>query len=102
MRAKALNVPIYINNEIKFNHTIGNRIYYRFLWLNLQSSGHHPYRKELIIRNTRILMFRYGFKEMSFLFLCVVRIAYEYMSVIFAEKNKVKKIFFMTKGFFTN
>ena len=102
MRAKALNVPIYINNEIKFNHTIGNRIYYRFLWLHLQSSGHHPYRKELIIRNTRILMFRYGFKEMSFLFLCVVRIAYEYMSVIFAEKNKVKKIFFMTKGFFKN
>tara|TARA_X000000950_G_scaffold201757_1_gene242924 strand:+ start:24864 stop:25742 length:879 start_codon:yes stop_codon:yes gene_type:complete len=102
MRAKALNIPIYINNEIKFNHTIGNRIYYRFLWLKLQSSGHHSYRKELIIRNTRILMFRYGFKEMSFLLLCIVRIAYEYMSVMFAEKNKIKKIFFMTKGFFTN
>ena len=102
MRAKALNIPIYINNEIKFNHTIGKRIFYKFLWLDLQSSGHHYFRKEIIIRNTRILIFRYGFKEIGFLFLCIVRICYEYLSVLVAEKNKIKKIFFMTKGLFTN
>lgn len=98
MKARLLNIPIYINNSIIFEHSIGERVPYKFLWFNLQSSGHSAERKALIVRNTRILIFRYGFSNIGFLGLCVTRLIYEFISVIFAEKNKLKKLLFMVKG----
>ena len=98
MRAAQLDIPIFINNSVTFEHTIGNRVAYNFLGFKLQSSGHNVKRKSLIIRNTRILMFRYGLKNPGFFALCFVRLIYEFVSVIIAEKSKLKKIFFMFKA----
>ena len=98
MRANQLGIPIFINNAVTFEHTIGNRVAYNFLGFKLQSSGHNIERKSLIIKNTRILMFRYGLKNPGFFALCVVRLIYEFVSVMIAEESKFKKISFMFKA----
>ena len=50
MRASKLGIPIFINNAVTFEHTIGNRVAYNFLGFKLQSSGHNVRRKSLIIK----------------------------------------------------
>lgn len=100
MRANKLGIPIFINNSVTFEHTIGERVSFNFLGFKLQSSGHNIMRKSLIVKNTRILIFRYGFDNPGFLALCFLRLIYEFMSVLIAERSKTKKIYFMLKGLF--
>lgn len=98
MRARKLNIPIMVNNNVTFEHTIGKRVQYSFLGFKLQSSGHSFARRKLIARNTRILMFRYGLRDIGFFFLCATRILYEFFSVLVAEKQKSKKVYAMLVG----
>ena len=99
LRAMKKGYLLGINHNIEFLHTIGKRRIYKFLGIQLQATGHSSFRREMIVRNTIILIKKYSSSYPSFFVLGVVRIFYEVFGIIIAENNKKIKLFSICKGF---
>lgn len=100
LRAKELDIPIYVNYDVCLNHAIGNRSVHKFLGVTLKPNHHSKIRKYYICRNGTNLSFRYFFKYPSYFFMNTLRVIHEYVCVILYEESKLDKIKAMTKGIY--
>ena len=100
LRSKQKGYLLGINHNVEFLHTIGNRKLYKFLGMNLQATGHNPFRREMIIKNTVILIKKYSVLYPAFFLIGIIRIFYEVLGIIIAENDKKIKLISISKGFF--
>ena len=98
LRATEMRYTLVLNSNYSFKHTIGNRVSYKFLFKNLRSGNHSPERRKMIMLNS-ILILRKHFKNYPvLLYIILERIAYEFLGILVAEKNKFRKIKFLLSG----
>ena len=100
VRAVMKKYRLILNPSVKFEHSIGERSSYRFLNNKLQTTNHTAERRYLIGKNTILLAKHYFFRWPAFGFLCLIRLAYESLGIVLAEKNKWRKIKALSKGAF--
>jgi rhamnosyltransferase len=100
LRASVLGYKLILNSNYRFYHTIGNRLTYKLITKNLRSGNHSPSRRELIIRNSILVLRKHFWKFPVFGYVILERIAYEFIGIIMVEKNKFQKLKSSFKGLF--
>lgn len=100
LKALMSGVDIFFNELVVLEHSIGNRESRRFLGLTIKPNHHSAIRKYYIVRNGTYLSLKYFHRYKSFFIINVMRVFHEYLSVLLFEKNKLNKLFLMTKGIF--
>lgn len=92
LRANLLGYSIFINRDYTFNHSIGQRIPYRFCFFNFNASNHTIVRRIFITKNS-ILILKKHFKNFPILFyLIITRLIYDILGILIVEKNKILKL----------
>ncbi len=98
LRACELGYKLILNSNYQFYHTIGNRLSYKLLSMNLRSGNHSPSRREIIMKNS-ILVLRKHFSSFPiFGYIIIERIVYELIGIVMIEKNKYQKLKSSFKG----
>jgi rhamnosyltransferase len=98
LRACELGYKLILNSNYQFYHTIGNRLSYKLLSKNLRSGNHSPSRREIIMKNS-ILVLRKHFSSFPiFGYIIIERIVYELIGIVMIEKNKYQKLKSSFKG----
>jgi rhamnosyltransferase len=98
LRARACGLRVWVHGGHEFAHAIGQRRKFKFLGREMQAGGHDPDRRRLIGRNTAWLARTWCWKEPSFAFLCLTRLAYEAVGILMAEDRKAEKLLALTMG----
>jgi rhamnosyltransferase len=98
MRALDKDYKIYVNYDICLKHAIGKRTTHNFLGVTIKPNHHNYIRKYYIVRNGTHLAFKYFLEYPSYFYLNILRVAHEFVCVLFYEKNKIKKTLSMLKG----
>ncbi len=98
LRARHAGLKLRVNGAHEFAHSIGQRIRYRFLGMELQAGGHPPARRYLIGRNTVWLARRWLWREPAFAALCATRLAYEAAGITIAEPQPGRKLWALLRG----
>lgn len=89
---------VQLNNTI-LNHHLGNNKQYRFLWMKKSSSNHSAIRRYYMVRNRHYI---YDMYHNDFPYYCnleIGRTKREAIKVLLFEKEKIKKIRYMIKGY---
>lgn len=92
MRAKTAGWKLMLNPSVEFIHEIGTRKAYKLFGKTVQSGGHNASRRFLIGKNTVLIAKYHGKSFPAFAFLCLQRIIYETIGIIFVENTKYKKL----------
>ena len=87
----ALPAPVFI-------HKIGARSHYRLFGRYFQTGGHCPSRRELIARNTILLLKQYAKHIPGLRKLFLLRLGYEVMGIVIAESDKTIKLVGLLRG----
>jgi rhamnosyltransferase len=98
LRARALGYKLILNPGVRFWHSIGARRPFRLFGRTMQAGGHDPARREMIGRNTVLLVKRYGWRYPAFAALCFSRLVYEALGILLAERGKMRKTGALLKG----
>ncbi|MBL8378420.1 MAG: glycosyltransferase [Burkholderiales bacterium] len=98
LRAASLGYRLVLNTATPFAHSIGRRRMYRLFGKTLQSGGHAPARRRMIARNTVAVARRHALAWPSFVALCLVRLAYEALGIVLAERDRREKLWAMARG----
>ncbi|WP_426768219.1 glycosyltransferase [Erwinia aphidicola] len=98
LRAYVNNIEIKVNYDQCLNHAIGERTKHKFLGVTIKPNHHSYIRKYYIIRNGTFLSFIYFKHTKGYFKLNVFRIIHEYLAVMLYEKDKLRKLKFMSKG----
>lgn len=89
---------VQLNNAV-LNHHLGNGKTYKFLWMKKSSSNHSALRRYYMVRNRHYIYDMYHDDYPFYCDLEIGRTKREAMKVILFEKEKVKKIKYMIKGY---
>ncbi len=89
---------VQLNNAI-LNHHLGNTKTYRFFWLKKSSSNHSAIRRYYMVRNRHYIYDMYHERFPVYCNLEIGRTKREAIKVLLFEKNKIKKIKYMIKGY---
>ena len=89
---------VQLNTAI-LNHHLGNNKNYKFLWMNKSSSNHPAIRRYYMVRNRHYINDMYHDMFPDYCRLELSRTKVEAMKIILFEKDKVKKISYMIKGY---
>ena len=92
LRAIENGYTLVLNSNYSFIHTIGERISYRLFNRNLRSGNHLPKRREMIMLNSILVLRKHFSKFPAFLYIIFERIIYEFIGILFSEKNKLAKL----------
>lgn len=92
LRARAIDLQVWVHGSHSFAHAIGARRPYRLFGRELQAGGHGPSRRRLIGRNTVLLARRWAFREPAFAWLCLMRLVYEAVGIVMAEDRRAAKL----------
>jgi rhamnosyltransferase len=98
LRAKILGYRLMLIPALSFEHSIGSRRKYQLIGRTLQAGGHSPARREMIARNTFVLIRRYGPRYPAFAVLCLTRLLYECLGIVIAEDRRASKLWSLAKG----
>ena len=98
LRARQLQLSVWVHGDHEFAHAIGQRRRYRLLGRELQAGGHAPRRRQLIGRNTTLLARTWCLREPAFAGLCLMRLAYEAVGIVMAEDRKLAKLSALVMG----
>jgi len=98
LRARALELSVWVHGDHEFAHSIGERRRYRLLGRELQAGGHGPQRRRLIGRNTMWLARCWAWREPAFAALCLLRLGYEAVGIAIAEDRKAGKLAALLRG----
>lgn len=89
---------VQLNNAV-LNHHLGNNKTYKFLWMKKSSSNHSAIRRYYMVRNRHYI---YDMYHEDFPYYCdleIGRTKREAIKVLLFEKEKIKKIKYMIKGY---
>lgn len=100
LRARHLQMAVWVHGDHEFAHAIGQRRRYRLLGRELQAGGHSPARRYSIGRSTTWLARSWCFREPAFGALCLMRMAYEVTGIVMAEDDKRAKLSALARGVF--
>lgn len=100
LRAKKLNIKIFINFDICLEHAIGNRIKKKLLGITFKPNNHNYIRRYYIIRNGIYLSVTNLFSYPGFFYLNALRTIHEIVCICFFEKDRKKKMTAVIKGIF--
>ncbi len=99
LRALKNGYKIAVNCEVIVKHSIGKRKNVRlFRLFPLRPNNHPPVRKYYIARNSVRTTIEYFSYLPSVLLFCLRVLIHEFLSVLFFEENKLKKIWAMLLG----
>ena len=98
LRARRAGLKLRVNGAHEFAHSIGQRVRYRFLGMEVQAGGHPPARRYLIGRNTIWLARRWLWREPAFAVLCATRLGYEAAGIAIAEPQAARKLWALLRG----
>lgn len=87
-------------NNVYLQHNLGDATYHRFLWKKVVCSNHNYIRRYYITRNIlyTINMYKKDFPEYcAFLHKCL---GYNFKTVVLFEKDKIRKLRSMLRGYF--
>lgn len=98
LRARHAGLKLRVNGAHEFAHSIGQRVRYRFLGMEVQAGGHAPARRYLIGRNTVWLARRWLWREPAFAALCASRLGYEAVGIAVAEPQAARKLWALLRG----
>lgn len=101
LRARQLELALYVHGSHEFAHSIGQRRRFRFLGREMQAGGHGPERRYLIGRNTSWLARSWLWREPAFAFLCASRLAYEAVGIVAVEDRALAKLGALLRGALT-
>lgn len=99
LRAAELGYSIYINRSYSFNHSIGDRIPYRFFSFYFNSSNHSIFRRIYITKNSFLILKKHFKFYPILIYLILSRIIYDLLGILLVEKNKLSKFKSVFKGF---
>lgn len=98
LRARRLGVGIRVNCNTVIDHSIGEREKRRLLGVVIKPNHHSHVRRYYITRNGLNVMFLYARHFPGFVSLTFARLAHEFLSIVFFERDKVKKLFAIARG----
>jgi len=87
-------------NELELDHRIGEPHIKKGILKTHFIRNHAPFRKYFFIRNRLYIAFRYRKRGLKFVFGHLIGIIYYCYIVLFYEKNKIKKMNMILRGFF--
>lgn len=98
LRLNSLGYSIDRLNNISVNHNLGNIRYKKFLWKNLLITNHNYLRRYYMNRNYHYIYYKYHNIYPEF---CNKLIKFKsiVLSIILYEKDKLKKLIYMYKGY---
>ena len=99
LNLKSNGYEILQNNSCILNHNLGMTKTYRFLFKSHTSSNHSPIRKYFLVRNRHYIYDMYHNIYPQYCNLELSRTKKEAAKIILFEKHKIKKIFYMIKGY---
>ncbi|WJV61924.1 glycosyltransferase [Pectobacteriaceae bacterium C52] len=98
LKALVFGFIIKVNYDECLNHAIGEREVHKLFGITVKPNHHNYIRKYYIVRNGFYLSFKYFKEAKGYFNLNVLRVMHEFVSVIFYEKDKIRKIKYMLKG----
>jgi len=98
IRAQEAGMKLYAHLDLRFDHTIGDRLTYTIFGVTLNSGNHSPQRRYSIGRATAFLLRSRLFTCPSIGLLMFQRLAYEALGICVVEHNRLEKLTALIKG----
>jgi len=98
LRAALAGLSVYVDADIEFAHSIGERRRYKAMGVAMQAGGHSAARRRSIGRSTALLGWQYGLRFPAFAALCASRLLYETLGIVIAEDRKWAKVTGLWRG----
>lgn len=98
LRAVEMGYSLILNSNYSFAHKIGDRITYSFLFNKFRSGNHSPARRNMIMKNSILVLRKHIIKFPVFSLIISERIIYELMGIVLAETQKFEKIKMSIRG----
>ncbi|WP_293914055.1 glycosyltransferase family 2 protein [Deinococcus sp.] len=92
VRLISMGYDIWVDGDIVFNHSVGERTKEKFLGLTIKPNNHNPIRRYYIFRNGIAVQNKYFREFPGFLILNIMRNIHEIISIVVFEKDKVRKL----------
>ena len=99
LRLRKNSFQIIQNNSVLLGHSLGNFELKKFLWKRFGISNHNPNRRYYITRNGLYTFGKYFFFDPSFCLKILQNLLYDFVRVLFFEKDKIAKSGAMAIGF---
>ena len=100
VRAARAGYDVIINCSSLLKHAIGTRTIHSLLGLTIKPNHHNATRRYYIARNGMHMTLKHGIRYPSVVTLHIARIGHEVLSIIFYEKQKIRKLLAMIIGTF--
>jgi len=97
LRCKDNKWRIYVCGQATLLHEEGAKEMRRFLWKKSIYKNYDSYAMYYIIRNT-IYMIKNYYGHRKYCYLTIKRVCIDTIKIVLFDKNKVKLLYFMTKG----